>query len=265
MRSTPAMNLDSLLAAHENEVQIDSTQYSRIIGKIMFGMVYTRPDLAFTLGRLSQFMKNPVERHGHALKWLIQYIRSTLKQRLRFGPGGAHQSTMGIYSDADWASDKTDRKSISGGIGIFYGGPFAWASKKQNSVSSSSTESEYIALAMFAKIGQWAAQVWKGLGVPHYINSNQERTVQMFGDNQGALALVKNPHLHERSKHIDICYHMIRDLAENKKLEVTYVPTANMVADRMTKPLARITHRRFREQLGVVDGKTLESVFQGDI
>ncbi|KAI0994587.1 hypothetical protein K3495_g13594 [Podosphaera aphanis] len=99
MRSSPASNIDSLLAARDDEVSIDSTQYSRIIGKIMFGMVYTRPDIAHTLGRLSQFMKNPVERHGHALKWLIQYIRSTLKQRLRFGPGGVHQNTMGIYSD----------------------------------------------------------------------------------------------------------------------------------------------------------------------
>lgn len=258
MRATPASNLDSLLAADETEVPIDPTQYSRAIGKIMFSMVYTRPDLAHTLGRLSQFMKVPVERHGHALKWLLQYIRSTLKQKLRFGPGDIHSETMGIYSDADWASDKRDRKSISGGVAIFYGGPFAWASRKQTSVSTSSTESEYIALSMFAKVGQWAAQVWKDLGVPHYINSNRERTVQMFGDNQGALALVKNPHIHERSKHIDVSYHVIRDLAEKKKLIVSYIPTDSMTADGMTKPLARVAHRRFREQMGVVDEDTLQ-------
>ncbi|KAI0992109.1 hypothetical protein K3495_g16077 [Podosphaera aphanis] len=167
---------------------------------------------------------------------------------------------ISCYTDADRASDKMDRKSISGGVGIFYSGPFAWASKKQNSVSTSSTESEYIALATFAKVGQWAAQVWKDLGVPHYINSSQERTVQMYGDDQGAVALVKNPHLHERSKHIDICYHTIQDLAEQKKLEVTYIPTANMVADGMTKPLARIAHQRFREQLGVIDSETMRSL-----
>lgn len=110
---------------------------------------------------------------------------------------------------------------------------------------------------MYAKLGQWAAQIWKDLGFPQYINDNKERTVQMYGDNQGALALVKNPHLHERSKHIDISYHFIRDLAEKKSLEITYIPTADMIADGMTKPLARVAHKRFREQLGLVDSDTL--------
>ena len=75
----------------------------------------------------------------------------------------------------------------------------------------------------------------------------------MLGDNQGSLALVKNPHLHERSKHIDICYHYIRDLAEQGKLQVNYIPTANMVADGMTKPLQRVAFKRFKDQLGVVE------------
>jgi hypothetical protein len=257
MRTTPAANLESLLASLESETPINAEQYSRGIGQLMYGMVFTRPDIAFTLGRLSQHVKSPVERHGHALKWLLQYIKSTIKQKIRLGPGGAHQDTMGIYTDADWASDKVDRKSISGGAGVFYGGPFGWASKKQTSVATSSAESEYISQAMYAKFGQWAAQVWKDLGVPQYINANQERTVQMYGDNQGALALVKNPHLHERSKHIDISHHYKRDMAEKKLLEITYIPTTDMIADGMTKPLARVAHEKFRRQLGLVDEDTL--------
>ena len=69
-----------------------------------------------------------------------------------------------------------------------------------------------------------------------YIRKNR-MMVDMRGDNQGALALVKNPHLHEWSKHIDICYHYIRNLAEKKRLEIKYVPTAEMSANRFTKPL----------------------------
>ena len=110
---------------------------------------------------------------------------------------------------------------------------------------------------MYTKLGQWAAQVWKDLGVPHYINDNKERTVQMYGDNQGALALVKNPHLYERSKHIDISHHFIRDLAEKRRLEITYIPTQDMTADGMTKPLGRVAHEKFRRQLGLVDSDTL--------
>jgi hypothetical protein len=79
----------------------------------------------------------------------------------------------------------------------------------------------------------------------------------MYGDNQGALALVKNPYLHERSKHIDISHHYIRDMAEKKRLEITYIPTADMIADGMTKPLARVAHEKFRRQLGLVDEDTL--------
>jgi hypothetical protein len=89
----------------------------------MYGMIFTRPDLAFALGRLSQYMAKPAIHHGHTLKNLMRYVRSTIKQKIRFGPGGAHENKFGIYTDADWASDKSDRKSISGGIGIFMEDP----------------------------------------------------------------------------------------------------------------------------------------------
>ena len=108
-----------------------------------------------------------------------------------------------VYSDADWASDKFDRKSVSGSVIMFYGGPICWSSKKQRSVATSSCESEYMAMASCSKGGQWVAQIFRDLGYSKYIGSNP-RLVQMRGDNQGAIALAKNPHLHERSKHIDI-------------------------------------------------------------
>ena len=76
--------------------------------------------------------------------------------------------------------------------------------------------------------------------------------MQMQGDNQGALALVKNPHLYKRLKHINICYHFIKDLAKKGKLEITYIPIADIVADSITKPLGRVAFERFRRQIGVV-------------
>jgi hypothetical protein len=175
------------------------TEYQQGIGSLMYAMIFTRPDIAFVLGKLSQFMSEPVEHHGHALKYLMRYLKSTIKQRLRYGPGGVYKN-VAVYSDADWASDKSDRKSVSGSVAMFYGGPISWSSKKQRSVATSSCESEYIALSTCAKQGQWIAQVFRDLRLPKYIGSNP-RTVQMLGDNQGSLALVDNPHLHERSKH----------------------------------------------------------------
>jgi hypothetical protein len=134
-------------------------------------MVYTKPDIAFALGRLSQYMAKSAKHHSIVLKNLMRYLRSTIKQKLRFGPGGAHTDIakqyelpidiVKVYTDADWASNRYDRKSISGGVATFYGGPISWASKKQNSVATSGAESEYIAMAMFTKQGRWIAQVLK--------------------------------------------------------------------------------------------------------
>jgi H2-forming N5,N10-methylenetetrahydromethanopterin dehydrogenase-like enzyme len=77
--------------------------------------------------------------------------------------------------------------------------------------------------------------------------------IQMLGDNQGALALAKNPHLHERSKHIDICYHFIRDLTEKGKVIKSYINTVDMVADGMTKLAGRVVFERFKKLLGLVE------------
>ena len=129
---------------------------------------------------------------------------------------------------------------------MLYGGPISWGSRKQTSVATSSTESEYIAMSSCAKQSQWIAQILRDMGFPRFIGNNPY-IVQIKGDNQGALALVKNPHLHERSKHIDIQYHHIRDLEARKRIAVSYIPTTDMVADGMTKPLDRIAFQRFKD------------------
>jgi hypothetical protein len=92
------------------------------------------------------------------------------------------------------------------------------------------------------------------MGYPQYIRKDP-KTVDIRGDNQGALALVKNPYLHERSKHINIYYHFIRDLTEKARISVTYIPTGDIVADRLTKPLARVAFERFKVLLGLTDGQ----------
>ncbi|KAF7570398.1 hypothetical protein PtrM4_104000 [Pyrenophora tritici-repentis] len=196
-KKIPSADYTSFRPATNNDTRIDITEYQQVIGSLMFAMVLTRPDIAFTLGKLSQYMSDPAEHHGHALKNLLRYLRSTVTMKLRYGPG----------------DDMVDRKSVSGSTAMFYGGPISWSSKKQRSVATSSCESEYIALSTCCKQGQWIAQMFRDLGFPKYIGKDTNK-VQMLGDNQGAIALTKNPHLHERSKHIDVCYHFIRDLAE---------------------------------------------------
>jgi hypothetical protein len=114
-------------------------------------MTITRPDICFAIGRLAQYMSKPAEHHGHLVKGVMKYLRSTIKQKLHYRPGKAHEEHIAGYTDADLASGKSDRKSISGGVVMFYGGAISWSSKKQNSVTTSSAESEYISIATNVK------------------------------------------------------------------------------------------------------------------
>jgi hypothetical protein len=99
------------------------------------------------MGRLAQYMSKPAEHYGHAAKGVLRYLRSTIKQKLHYGPSKTHEECIAGYTDADWVSDNSDRKSISGRVVMFYGGLISWSSKKQNSVATSTAESEYISMA----------------------------------------------------------------------------------------------------------------------
>ena len=248
-RGTPIRDYENLKPTQPHEERHDPNEYQQVVGSLMYAMVHTRPDIAFALGKLSQHMQDPSEAHWIYLKALMRYVRSSLDLRLRFGQ--TKNPGLVVYTDADWAGQKSDRKSTSGGVAMLYGGPICWLSKVQRSVATSSTESEYIAQSTNAKTTQWLAQILKDIGHPELI-ANNSKTVQMRGDNQGAIALAKNPHLHERSRHIDISYHYIRDLVQKGMVKIDYIPTAEMIADGFTKPLERTAFDKFKDQLGMV-------------
>jgi hypothetical protein len=257
-KGIPLADYSQLRPATPDDERVDITLYQQIIGSLMYAMVHTRPDIAFALGKLSQQLKDPAKHHMTAVKNLMRYLRSTIKHRLKYSGSGKPMLVM--HSDADWAGQRSDRKSTSGSAGMLCNGVITWGSKVQRSVSTSSTESEYLSASMTAKMSQWIAQVLRDMGYAKYIGPTPTKvdvrgreiaTVDIRGDNQGAIALVKNPHLHERSKHIDICYHHIRDLAERGKISITYIPTDEMIADGFTKPLKKTAFNRFKEFLGI--------------
>src|SRR6266487_1526398 len=113
----------------------------------MYAMVYTRPDIAFALGRLSQYIQDPPEHHARALKRLLHYLRFTIKFRISFGPTGK----LVVYSDADYVSDKADHKSVTASVGLIRGGPVFWGSRKQTAIATATTEAEYVAMSFTAK------------------------------------------------------------------------------------------------------------------
>ena len=125
------------------------------------------------------------------------------------------------------------------------GGTVSWRSKRQEIVALSSTEAEYIALSFAAQELMWLRSFLKDLGY-------EQKTNILNEDNQGAIALSKNPDNHSRTKHIDVRYHYIRDLVEKKKVEVNYCPTNNNLADLMTKGLPRPRFEELCKKLGII-------------
>ena len=220
--------------------------YSQAIGSVLWPVVVSRPDAAYAIGILSQFIQNPGLAHWQALKRLISYLGWTKDLWLTFG--GRSEILLQGFSDADWASNK-HRHSISGYSFHFRCGAVSWSSKKQYIIALSSTEAEYIAQTHAAKEALWLRSfVDEVRGGP---GGNKPITINC--DNQGAIALAKDNKFHLRTKHIDLRYHFIREAVEDKKIVVSYVPTQENVSDVFTKALSKPKFQCFVEMLGLRD------------
>lgn len=246
--SLPINGYEALKPTLPDDERADIEEYQSIVGKLIFAMIYSRIDIAFALGKLSQYMANPAKRHAQALRRLLRYVSSTKDAYIEYKAG--KDTHLVGYTDADWGSDTTDRKSTSGQVFMLGGGPVSWASRKQKSVTTSSTESEYIAMSSCAKQAVWISQILRDMSMAKHLGSNPYCT-QIMGDNQGSIHLLENPRIHERSKHIDICYHHVRDLAARKRIKVDYIPTDEMLADGLTKPLTSVKFKKFTEMVGL--------------
>jgi hypothetical protein len=226
--------------------------YQSAIGAIMYAMLGTRPDIAFAVTCLSQFCSNPGMTHWQAVKRLLRYLQGSLDTRLTYsGPVGELScippigSTLVGYCDADWASDLNDRRSISGYVFLLAGGAVSWQSKKQTTVALSSVEAEYMAMTQAGKEALWWRTFFEQLAQPI------TQPVTVHADNQGAIALSKNPAYHSRTKHIDIRYHFIRQHVSENKVSFPYVRTEQMAADGFTKPVPKDRHKELNRLIGL--------------
>ena len=222
--------------------EVDEKKYREIVGSLIYLMICTRPDICWIVTRLSQFLSRPLQSHWVAAKHVLRYLKGTIDQNLCYRKSDDTLSVIG-YSDADWASNSEDRRSTSGYcFSLSARGPLiSWKSKKQPTVALSTCEAEYIALTVAAQEGLYLIQ-WlnhfQGISLPEYCVIHE--------DNQGAIALANNPVSHQRSKHIDIRYHFIRNLVRNETIQLRYCPTEDMVADIMTKSVSKIKLQNFK-------------------
>jgi hypothetical protein len=222
--------------------------YKQLIGSLMY-LVNTRPDICFAFNTLSQFMVEPRQVHWVATKHVLRYLRGTIGFGLRYVRGDGVR--LHGYSDLDWAGSAVDRKSTSGGCVSLGSTMVSWFNRKQTSVALSSTEAEYMAASLASCEAIWLHKLLAGL-----FGQVLEPTV-IYCDNQSCVKLSENSVFHDRSKHIEIIYHFIRDRVQKGVVKLQYISIDEQIANILTKLPVKGKFFYFRDTLGVVENTSL--------
>lgn len=190
-------------------------------------------------------MSAPTDAHWSAVKRILRYLHHTSHMGLNFVQSGS--LLLSAFSDADWAGNPDDRRS-TGGYAVFFGDNIvSWSSRKQQTVSRSSTEAEYKSIADATAELIWIRVLLKELGI------SLPRSPSLWCDNLGATYLCANPIFHRRMKHVEVDYHFVREQVSKGLLDVRSISTNDQVADIMTKPLPYPLFNRFRSNLNIVE------------
>ncbi|RVW42410.1 Retrovirus-related Pol polyprotein from transposon RE1 [Vitis vinifera] len=228
------------LEESDGSAPIDKGRYQRLVGKLIY-LSHTRPDIGFSVSVVSQFMNNPTEKHMTAVIRILRYLKMTPGKGLFFQR--TTKKEIEIFSDADWAGSVTDRRSTSGYCSFVWGNLVTWRSKKQSVVARSSAEAEFRAMAQGICEGIWLNRLLEELRVP------LKHPMVLYCDNQAAISIAKNPVHHDRTKHVEIDRHFIKEKIEEGVFKVSYTPTNCQTADILTKALARVNFEDLTENL----------------
>lgn len=224
------------VACSEECIKADISSYQTLMGELMYLAITTRPDILHAVAKLSQRNSDPHIEHMNAGKKIVRYLAGTIYTKLEYKKG---MKELVGYADADWGGNPIDRKSYTGYLFYYGNNLISWESKKQSVVALSSTEAEYMSISNAAREAVYLKRL---LGE---LEGAEEKSVILNVDNQGAMKLATNPVFHNRSKHIDIKYHHIREVIKKKEIQLKYLNTDDMIADICTKNLPKIKHKKF--------------------
>ncbi|KAG8501480.1 hypothetical protein CXB51_003989 [Gossypium anomalum] len=208
--------------------------YSSAVGSLMYAMVCSRPDLSYAVSAVSRYMANPGKEHWKAVQWILRYLRGTTDVCLQFGR--TEDRVIG-YVDADFAGDLDRRRSLTGYVFTIGGCAISWKATLQTTVALSTTEAEYMAITEACKEAIWLKGLFSELNEDLQIST-------VFCDSQSAIFLTKDQMFHERTKHIDVRYHFVRDIIARGDIVVSKISTHENPADMMTKslPITKFKH-----------------------
>ncbi|KAH9668944.1 hypothetical protein KPL70_021590 [Citrus sinensis] len=214
----------------EDESQMNEFPYAQAVESLMYAMVCTRSDIAYAVSVVSRFLSCPGKVHWNAIKWIMRYLKGSSTCGLLYGKTKSDKIEVMGFVDSDFAGDLDRRKSTSGYMFVLNSYLISWKSSLQTVVALSSTEAEFIATTEAVKEAMWL----RGLLNELWLN---QKTVQIFCDNQSAIHLVKNQMYHERTKHIDVKLQFIRDEVGKGTVVVSKIHTSVNPADALTKSL----------------------------
>ncbi|XP_019098360.1 PREDICTED: uncharacterized protein LOC109131641 [Camelina sativa] len=222
----------------------DVTKYRRLVGKLIY-LTITRPDLCFAVNQVSQHMQNPTRHHWNMVNRILKYIKGSPGQGIWMGRN--KNTELVGYCDADYAGDHEDRRSTTGYCTFLGGNLVTWKSKKQKVVSLSSAESEYRAMRKLTTEVMWLKALLKDLGI------ESPKPITMHCDNEAAIHIATNSVFHERTKHIEVDCHKVREQIQLGVTLPCHTDSKEQLANIFTKAASSQVCEYIHPKLGLKD------------
>ncbi|XP_070044865.1 uncharacterized mitochondrial protein AtMg00810-like [Nicotiana tomentosiformis] len=229
-----SVNFDACVTTNTtDEILEDRGRFQKLVGKLLY-LTITRPDISYAVQSLSQFMHAPKKSHYEAALHVVRYIKKQSGLGILMSSRSSQQ--IKALCDSDWASCPMSRKSITGYCIKLGESLISWKAKKQNTISRSSVEAEYRSMAHTV-----AELVWLS-GLLRELQIDLQMPIDLYCDNKAALQIISNPMYHERTKHIEIDCHFLREKSQKGLIRTSHISSQEQPADILTKALGHQQH-----------------------